>query len=250
MAREYAFVQVDVFTDRDLRRQPAGRVPRRARPRRRRDAGDRARDEPVGDDLRAAGHPAGVRGARPHLHAGARGAVRRPSRPSAPRGCWPPRAGSGRQPLRARGGHRPGARRSRGRPGAAQLRVDAATGTRPSGPRSTTARASPPPSGLDESDLQRRRADRPGSTGNAVPLRPAPRPRDGRSRACSTSGACRPPSATRRSLGIFVFAPDPTRPDTASTRGCSRRTPRASRRTPPPARPAARSAPTSCCTGS
>jgi trans-2,3-dihydro-3-hydroxyanthranilate isomerase len=45
-------------------------------------------------------------------------------------------------------------------------------------------------------------------------------------------------------VGIFVFAPDPDPARGGCTRACSPRTPRASPRIPPPARPPARSAPT------
>ncbi len=69
------------------RRQPARGLHGRARDRREDDAGARARDRLLGDDVRA---PAGGgrNGSRSDLQPGPRDAVRRVIRSSARRGCW------------------------------------------------------------------------------------------------------------------------------------------------------------------
>ena len=104
--RTLPFYQVDVFTDRAVRRQPAGGLPRGRGSHGGADAGDRQRDEPVGDHVRAA---AGGRRRRAgaHLHARARAAVRRPPERGHRLRARPPRARG-----RPRAGH---ARRARAR---------------------------------------------------------------------------------------------------------------------------------------
>ena len=61
-----------------VRRQPARRAARCARPRRRADAEDRARVQSLRDRVRAAARCAGAHPQAAHLHADDRGAVRRP----------------------------------------------------------------------------------------------------------------------------------------------------------------------------
>ena len=96
--------------------------------------------------------------------------------------------------------------------------------------------------GLDESDLIAGVPIAAGLDRQRVSVRPAPRPGDGRSRAARRPAAWRRRSATPTSLGIFVLAPDP---DPAAHRVYSRMfapPARACPKIPPPARPAARSA--------
>ena len=83
------------------RREPARRLHRRARPRDRADAAARARDEPLGDGLRApAGERTGTRGSgssRPRPSCRSPGTRRSGRRSCSPRRCSSPRSGSRRR---------------------------------------------------------------------------------------------------------------------------------------------------------
>ena len=227
-----------------LRRQSAGRRLRRGGSRRRRDAGDRARDEPLGDDLPPAAHAAGVRGARAHLHPRARGAVRRPPDHRHELGARDGRAPAARgHALLPRRSDRPRRGRARGRPGAPELSLDA--------PRRGEVRARARQPG------RVRRGPRPGGggplagrahlhrlDGQRVPVRPAP----GQGHGGPRRAGC-PPHRWRRWGRGPTSASSSSRPiriprPAACTRGCSRRTPRAFPRTRRRARPAGPSAPT------
>ena len=105
----------------EIRRQSAGRDPRRAGPLDRADAVDRRRVQSRRDDLRAAAQGPEAHRPRPDLHAEVRDAVRRPSQ--CRHGLRPGRAiRPRRRPLRVRGRRRPGParpharERRRGRP--------------------------------------------------------------------------------------------------------------------------------------
>ena len=77
--RKRKFAVYDVFSSETTCRQSAGRRVRYGRSRRPRDAGDRRRVQPVGDDLHPAAQEPDTPRRSAHLHADARAALRRPS---------------------------------------------------------------------------------------------------------------------------------------------------------------------------